>query len=221
MNAGPSGVGLSSRPLPALQPGEAIVRRYVASVGQVQAADDQRRSVGRILPFAVIGGLAAVFVVVGLEAGTSPELVGAFVAILLVFGLAVPIWRRVSGDDDEDDIIPDVAYLTTRRVVLDVGQAWESMVSTPLPVVSDVTIWQDSGLRRKGLAWVYVLPQGATRVEVMSEGELVPAPGVLRIRNLTARDAEEFRSETLRRAQEARFAAGFAPPGSARSVDSG
>lgn len=146
-----------------------------------------------------VGGVAAVllsFVPNIPPLGQTVLLFGG-IGTLLVGGLV--FGRRNLGLDP--DRPPDILYLTSHRVIVDVGKQWTTVVEQPLTAVRDVVLWQTSTMRRSGLTWLYVVPIGAMRLEVQSGGETVPAPGVLEVQNIPVGAATWFRAEILRRAR--------------------
>ena len=189
-----AGVGISSRPFPPLGPGESITRVYVTDLAAVRAVVRGARGTA---VFLVVAGMVC------LALGFVSSLGGSAAAAdtLLIFGGLIALFvgaTRLGPPYGIDPARPaDVVYLTNQRVLLDQGNAWETRLSMPLSVVSDVVLWQTRRMRKAGLAWAYVMPMGASRVETMVDGELRPAPGVLEVQNLAIRDSEELRSSLI------------------------
>ncbi len=194
--------GTASRPPPSLKEGEAIVRRYVSNVPAMAA---MRRSA---LEWAWVSGVAIgiplIAVLVFLAWSTGASLVPVVVVGVVVAAFGALRWGlpRAEYAEDISRPLPDIVYVTTQRVIVDSGLAWQSTTAMPFTIVKDVTVWQDRTRRRAGVAWVYLIPLGATAIEARGEGgELETAPGVIEIQNLPAADAQSLRTEVLQRAR--------------------
>jgi len=192
-----AGVGVSSRPLPTLLPGESWTRIFVTDLRTIARTVRRGRTLGVLLGAAGLALVVLAFIPAVLSGGTEP----AAVAILFFVGLGLfvaarPVARTPVGLAEMR--LADVVYVTTQRVIVDQGKEFASVQVAPLEVVRDVVLWQSRTMRRAGLAWVYIVPFGAAQIEVHVEGESEPAPGVLLARNLSSRDATDLRTLLLR-----------------------
>ena len=197
-----AGVGVSSRPFPTLLPGESWTRSFVTDLRSITRAVRRVRVLGVLLG---VVGLALVFLAF-LPGAISGETQPTAVAILFFAGLGLLVAARPVGQTPTglgEMRLPDVVYVTTQRVIVDQGKEFASVQGAQLEAVRDVVLWQTRTMRRAGLAWAYIVPFGASQIEVRVQGESTPAPGVLLARNLSSRDAADLRTLLLRGASPA------------------
>jgi hypothetical protein len=201
------------RPPPRLDAGETILRKYFSDM-------EASRKVARVystlalIPALCFIALGVVLLILTAVARVASPAGAAVLGIGILVGVIPRISEWTSRPRDRE--LPDVVYLTSQRVIVDEGLAWESTKAIPLALVTDAILWQSWVMVRAGVAWVYLMPLGATRVEVVVEGELEPAPGVIEIQNLTMSDAQDLRTEVLRLAQSRTVATSFSPNSGAR-----
>ncbi len=162
-----------------------------------------------LIPFAMILVITVPFLVVLLLSG-SPIQPGSLVLLfpVVMFGaMFVRAGRR------RKTVRPTVAYLTSRRVIVERYRPEASSASMPLDNLGTVEVTSASAAsRRAGMSWVYLLPLGTASAMFGRGRGRMAAPGVIWIPAVPTAQAEAFRSQVLAAAQQATARAGLVRP---------
>jgi hypothetical protein len=190
-------------PTPSLPlfPGEAIVANYSSDpVGQAKVL--RFSALPALIILAVI--LVPFLVIDAVSVGFSPiDLVFLFPFVLI--GVLLTYASYKVGRHR-----PTIVYLTDRRIIVERTDPNPSAVAMGLENLGDVDVDQSTrAVRRYGVAWVYLLPQGTTQALVGRGRARRAGPGVIWIPGMRISQAQEMRGTVLRRANELRSKLGY------------
>lgn len=120
---------------------------------------------------------------------------GLFGGLLLFFGVFIVVLSR------RGRTTPTEVLLTNRRILVENFGKGESSASMPLDNLGDVSIESKGSAKAAGVAWVYLLPIGATQAMVGAGRNRQAAPGVVWIPALRTDRAERLKSLALAQAR--------------------
>lgn len=205
-SAAPAVYGAPPPPTPPVSipflPGETVERTYSMDVQGFQRVI--RRNL-LIMPLIMLIVFVPFLILLVAQGGGNPgALLGAGVLVVMIGGISGMVgWasRRASTR------IPTMVVVTNRRVLVENFGTGESSASVPIDNIGDVTLEGGRVAKAAGVAWVYILPIGATQAMVGAGRARRAAPGVVWVPALPIPQAEEFRNYVLGRARALQAAA--------------
>lgn len=178
-----------------LLPGETVLRQYATDVARMRSL--RTRQLGIVVGVVLV--LTVPLLALAILGGGGANVGGlaiAFVPLVLIVGMLLAIMARAR------DVAPTYATVTNRRILVENLAGGASSASMPLDNLSDVVIAGGSAARGAGVAWVYLLPLGATTALVGGGRNRRAAPGVIWIPALPVAQAEELKRTVLPMARE-------------------